>query len=79
MNRLIKSEFYTIPTLGDSNLTRHYAGGETTPFGEGANYTCKEGLFFEDDHNMTHFSLECFANGTFEEPEAWPRCLHPSG
>ena len=58
---------------------RHYGGGETTPFGAGANYTCEEGFFFEDDYNKTRISLECFANGTFEVPEAWPRCRHPSG
>ena len=63
----------------DNRLVRNYGGGETTPFGEGANYTCEAGFFFEEDYNQTHFSLECFTNGTFEVPQVWPRCRKPSG
>ena len=63
----------------ENHLVRHYGGGETTPFGLGANYTCEHGFFFEEDYNQTHFSLECFKNGTFEVPQVWPRCRHPSG
>ncbi len=28
---------------------------------------------------MHNFTLECYSNGTWELPDLWEKCYHPSG
>ena len=45
-------------------------------FGETARYECEfAGLWFEEDRDMTGFELECLPDGTFDEPDPWPKCV----
>jgi hypothetical protein len=45
-------------------------------FYSNATYTCeKYGLWFEEDRDMTNFTLQCLPGGRWKVPRPWPRCI----
>ena len=50
--------------------------GETTEFGGTSNYTCAtDNIFFEHDKELEAYDVYCQTDGSFTEPDEWPRCL----
>ena len=55
-----------------------YEVGQVVRIGQGANYTCEDGYFFGEDKDMSNYSIPCGMNGTWETPDTWPKCFHPT-
>ena len=49
--------------------------GEPVSFGSAVNYTCYQGRFFEEDRLQEMYKVECLDDGSYDEPEVWPKCL----
>ena len=47
------------------------------PFGANVSFACKDGLRFADlDVNVLTVSAKCLGGVNWEEPAAWPHCVH---
>ncbi len=63
----------------ETKLERHYEDGGVIEFGQNVTYTCKTGLFFEEDYHLPHFNLTCLPDGNFTNHLPWKYCLNPKG
>lgn len=62
----------------DTYLTGDYLNVTETPLGENISYWCQSGHYFDHDFDLQSFNLTCFENGTWEHPNPWLTCVHPS-
>ena len=51
---------------------------QVVKIGEAANYTCELGYFFGEDKGMSNYSISCGSYGTWQTPDIWPKCFHPT-
>lgn len=63
------------PLSPDSTVLPEW-DGEPVAFGETVSYSCAHsGLFFFDDRDLGTMDLAtCNSDGTWTEPDPWPRC-----
>ena len=59
----------------ENNIVSNWRG-EVTQFGGTTNYSCSsDTIFFEHDRELEFYEIECKPDGSFKEPEEWPRCV----
>ena len=63
------------PTPIGHNLETDFDGVTPYEFYSYAKYTCKEGLFFEQNRTMTSFEVQCWSGGRWRVPNPWPKCV----
>ena len=62
-----------------SNSLVLYPNDTLVNFGEKVFYKCKEDHYFDEDHDMTDFSVECHSTGHFDPIQNWTFCQTEEG
>ena len=64
------------PPVPEGQNLKHLWDGVPKEFGENVRYECKTAqLFFEHDRELQGFELDCLEDGSFDEPDAWFKCV----
>ena len=51
--------------------------GAPVEFGQNVSYQCQEeGLYFEAERELEAVKVTCLTDGSWAEPQVWPRCIN---